>query len=100
MIDNKRLSDFVFQCIAEFGCESQTDILQEECAELIQACSKAKRGYPDFKERLIEEIAHVLVSSLVVARIYDINEDDIVNEINKKADKYGFCRVKGVNKND
>ena len=67
-------------------------------AELIQACSKAKRGYPDSKERLIEEIAHVLVSSLVVARIYDINEDDIVNEINKKADKYGFCRVKGVNK--
>ena len=95
MIDNKRLSGFVLQCIAEFGCESQTDILQEECAELIQACSKAKRGYPDSKERLIEEIAHVLVSSLVVARIYDI-----VNEINKKADKYGFCRVKGVNKND
>lgn len=49
MIDNKRLSGFVFQCIA---------------------------------------------------RIYDINEDDIVNEINKKADKYGFCRVKGVNKNE
>ena len=80
--------------IAEFGCESQTDILQEECAELIQACSKAKRGYTDSKERLIEEIAHVLVSSSVVARIYAINEDDIVNEINKKADKYGFCRVK------
>lgn len=72
--------------------------MQEECAELIQACSKAKRGYPDSKERLIEEIAHVFVSSSVVARIYDINEDDIVNEINKKADKYGFCRVKGVNK--
>lgn len=98
MIDNKRLSGFVFQCIAEFGCESQIDILQEECAELIQACSKAKRGYPDSKERLIEEIAHVLVSSSVVAQIYAINEDDIVNEINKKADKYGFCRVKGVNK--
>ena len=27
--------------------------------------------------------------------IYDISEDDIVNEINKKADKYGFDRVKG-----
>lgn len=53
MIDNKRLSGFVFQCIAEFGSESQTDILQEECAELIQACSKAKRGYPDSKERLM-----------------------------------------------
>lgn len=49
MIDNKRLSGFVLQCIAEFGCESQIDI---------------------------------------------------VNEINKKADKYGFCRVKGVNKNE
>lgn len=57
MIDNKRLSVFVVQCIAEFGCESQTDILQEECAELIQACSKAKRGYPDSKERLIENAA-------------------------------------------
>ena len=58
MIDNKRLSGFVLQCIAEFGSETQTDILQED----------------------------------------DINEDDIVNEINKKGDKYGFCRVKGVNK--
>lgn len=69
--------------------------MQEECAELIQACTKAKRGHLDFKERLTEEIAHVLVSSSVVARIYDISEDDIVNEINKKADKYGFDRVKG-----
>lgn len=34
-LGNKRLSGFVYQCIAEFGCESQTDILQEECAELI-----------------------------------------------------------------
>lgn len=48
MIDNKRLSCFVLQCIAEFGSKTQTDILQEECAELIQACSKAKRGYLDF----------------------------------------------------
>ena len=95
MIDNKRLSCFVLQCIAKFGSEMQTDILQEECAELIQACSKAKRGYQDAKERLTEEIAHVLISSSVVARIYDISEDDIINEINKKADKYGFDRVKG-----
>lgn len=78
---------FVFQCIAEFGCESQTDILQEECAELIQACSK---------ERLIEEIAHVLVLSLVVARIYDINEDDIVNEINKKMNKEERSTMPGI----
>lgn len=55
MIDNKRLSGFVLQCIAEFGSETQTDILQEECAELIQACSKAKRGYPDSKERLMKK---------------------------------------------
>lgn len=95
MVSSNRLSCFVLQCIAEFGSETQTDILQEECAELIQACSKAKRGYSDSKGRLTEEIAHVLVSSAVVARIYDISEDDIVNEINKKADKYGFDRVKG-----
>lgn len=56
---------------------------------------KQKEGTWIFKERLTEEIAHVLISSSVVARIYDISEDDIVNEINKKADKYGFDRVKG-----
>ena len=50
----------------------------------------------------IKDLAVLCISVLqnLVARIYDINEDDIVNEINKKADKYGFCRVKGVNKND
>lgn len=93
MIDSKRLNLFVTQCVCEFGIENQVDILEEECAELIQACSKAKRGYPDTRKRLTEEIAHVLISSAVVARIYDIDSSDILDEINKKADKYGFDPV-------
>ena len=93
MINEKRLEHFVSQCLSEFGTENQLDIPEEECAELIQACSKAKRGYPDSKKRLTEELAHVLISSAVVARIYDIDESDILKEINKKAEKYGFDRV-------
>lgn len=94
MIDNERLKRFINQLLDEFGTENQVDILQEECAELIQACGKAKRGYPDAKERLTEEIAHVLCSSAVVSAIYGIDASDIIDEFNKKADKYGFDRVK------
>lgn len=93
MINEKRLEHFVNQCLGEFGTENQLDILEEECAELIQACSKTKRSYPDSKKRLTEELAHVIISSAVVARIYDIDESDILREINKKADKYGFDQV-------
>lgn len=44
-------TDARIERIAEhYGMEAQLDVLQEECAELIQAVSKYKRAktYPDF----------------------------------------------------
>lgn len=85
-------SGLVDQIIHEFGKDGQIDILQEECAELIQACSKVKRGKNNL-DNLKEEITHVAISSAVVAKIYGISEFEIVEEVNKKCDKYGFKNI-------
>lgn len=44
-----------------YGMESQIDILQEECAELVQAVSKYKRGKDDDFSHLLEEMADVTI---------------------------------------
>lgn len=85
-------SGLVDQIIHEFGKDGQIDILQEECAELIQACSKVKRGKNN-RDNLKEEIAHVSISLAVVAKIYGISEFEIIKEVNKKCDKYGFENI-------
>lgn len=76
---------------------TQLDILQEECAELIQAISKIKRVLADsvlinkediIKVNLIEEISHVCASIGMCCKILDIKNDDINKEIQKKVIKY------------
>lgn len=99
MINSERLSSFVNDILSHFDETQQLDILEEECAELIQAASKCKRAreYRDLdyrRKNLIEEMAHVTVSMAVVARILNISEEDILAEINKKTNKYGFEEVK------
>lgn len=86
---------FVNQCVDRFGAADQLDILQEECAELIQACSKMKRDlghitYTDPLANLQEELTHVAISSAVVAKIYNITENHVNDEVNKKRNKYHF----------
>lgn len=72
-----------------FDKESQSDILQEECAELIQALSKCKRkGIEKSRKNLIEEISHVIISLNMVCEIYNISDDEIKNEFRKKYDLY------------
>lgn len=44
-----------------YGMESQIDIMQEECAELVQAVSKYKRGKDDDFSHLLEEMADVTI---------------------------------------
>lgn len=68
--------------------EDQLDILQEECAELIQACSKVLRDKPNALPNLKEEMTHVLISSAMVARIFNITQEDIDLEIKRKLDKF------------
>lgn len=83
-----KLLAFATEVIGKFGCGGQLDILQEECAELIQASSKAKRGYG--VDGLKEEMAHVIISIAVCSIIYGISAQDIIEQINTKAAKYGF----------
>lgn len=82
--------NFINQCVEYFGSEGQLDILQEECAELIKACSKLKRGKPDALDNLKEELSHVAISSAVVSNILGITKEDIQKEVDKKANKYNF----------
>ena len=77
----------------------QFDILQEECAELIQAISKLKRSstHPnlghfekDLFNNVVEELTHVAISSNIVAKILNINQEDIDKEVKRKAKKFGI----------
>lgn len=91
---------FIKQCLETFDNSSQIDILQEECAELIKECSDLIKICSKIKRSgelqtipivlLTEEMAHVLISSAVVSELLNITEEDILDEVNKKANKYNF----------
>ena len=51
-------------------------IAMEECSELIQAISKAKRGKLD-EENLAEEIADVFIAINWIMEIYDIDMTEV-----------------------
>ena len=75
--------------IAKFyGLKPQLDILQEECAELIQAVSKFKRGNYDeytIPSSLIEELADV---EIMLNQIEYLLGDDVRKDIGRvKEDK-------------
>lgn len=85
---HKNLSDEVIKNFGE-DPQKQLDILQEECSELIQAISKYRRGKPNAREKIIEEMTHVLISSSVSAQLMGITQEDIFHEQRKKAFEYG-----------
>lgn len=76
------------ESIKHYGVENQSTVCMEECAELIQAISKAKRGKLD-TENMTEEIADVLICIEMLKKIYDLQDCDIENWIDKKQ-----CREK------
>lgn len=51
-------------------------IAMEECSELIQVISKAKRGELD-KDNLTEEIADILICIDWIKKIYNIKDSEI-----------------------
>ena len=57
-----------------YGRNNQLDILQEECAELIQAVSKIRRGTPGAEEHFIDEMADV--SIMLVEFLTDFDDDE------------------------
>ena len=78
-MDNEIIKD----SIVYYGKDAQSTVCMEECAELIQAISKEKRGKSD-KNHLAEEIADVLISISLLREIYDVSNEQINNWIDKK----------------
>jgi len=82
-----------------YGIRAQLDIMQEECAELIQACSKynRSRGYgyrtnrtvKETTDELIEEMAQVQGCIKDVMELLDIPQS-LMDEVSEKANKKAY----------
>lgn len=68
----------VKRAIEYYGKDVQSTVCMEECAELIQAISKEKRGKSD-KSHLAEEMADVIICIEMLKEIYSIS-DDMISE--------------------
>ena len=73
----------IARSIDHYGEEIQATVCMEECAELIQAISKEKRGKID-RDNMTEEIADVLICIEMLKQMYMISEDKINKWIEKK----------------
>lgn len=77
--------------IAEkYGKESQLRQLQEECAELIVACSKILRMSDKSINNLIEEIADVRVMVEQIEYLYGIKslvEDEMIYKVERQLER-------------
>lgn len=73
----------IARSIDHYGEEIQATVCMEECAELIQAISKAKRGKID-RDNMIEEIADVLICIEMLKQMYMISNAKINKWIEKK----------------
>ena len=76
----------VKRSIEHYGKDLQSTVCMEECAELIQAISKEKRGESD-KDHLSEEIADVLICIEMLKQIYNITEDEIYSWVINKQER-------------
>lgn len=73
----------VKRTIEHYGKDVQSTVCMEECAELIQAISKEKRGKHD-KQHLIEEMADVYICLEMLMEIYNISSKEIESMIERK----------------
>ena len=81
------VSSYVVQrSIEHYGKDVQSTVGMEECAELIQAISKEKRGKSD-KDHLAEEMADVIICIEMLKQIYNINEDEIYSWVINKQER-------------
>lgn len=73
----------IAESILHYGKNNQSTVCMEECAELIQAVSKAKRGKIN-RDNMIEEIADVLICIEMLKQMYMISDEKINKWIEKK----------------
>ena len=79
-------SDIIKRSIEHYGKDVQSTVCMEECAELIQAISKEKRGNSD-KDHLAEEISDVIICIEMLKQIYNITEDEIYSWVINKQER-------------
>lgn len=73
----------IAKSIEVYGVENQSTVCMEECAELIQAVSKAKRGKLD-ENNMTEEIADILICVEMLKQLYNISDEYISKWISYK----------------
>lgn len=76
----------ISKSIKYYGAEIQSTVCMEECAELIQAISKVKRGKIN-RDNMIEEIADVLICIEMLKQMYMISDEKINKWIEKKQER-------------
>lgn len=79
-------SNVVKKSIEHYGADLQTVVCMEECAELIQAISKMKRG-KDNRDNLIEEMADVMICMEILKQVYGISDNEIQNYVCQKQNR-------------
>lgn len=79
-------SEIIKDSIKHYGVDTQSTVCMEECAELIQAISKEKRGKHDYNN-LSEEIADVLICISMLQAMYHVNDRDIQRWIEYKLER-------------
>ena len=79
-------SNVVKKSIEHYGADLQTVVCMEECAELIQAISKMKRG-KDTRDNLIEEMADVMICMEILKQVYGISDNEIQNYVCQKQNR-------------
>lgn len=82
-------SEIIKDSIVYYGKDAQSTVCMEECAELIQAISKEKRGESD-KDHLVEEMADVLISIELLKEIYEVSNEQINEWIDEKQKRIRF----------
>ena len=85
----------ISESIQRYEKNNQSTVCMEECAELIQAISKAKRGKID-RDNMIEEIADVLICIEMLKQMYMISDE----KINKWIEKKQAREVKRISQNE
>ena len=76
----------IAESILRYGKNNQSTVCMEECAELIQAISKAKRRKTN-RDNMIEEIADVLICIEMLKQMYMISDEKINKWIEKKQER-------------
>ena len=90
-------NELAAQIMQHYGAEAQKDILIEECAELIQAVEKSRRGIlaedkPAYTYDMISEMADVQImlwqfESIMTAYTLQCYEDEICRKLRRQIER-------------